>query len=328
MLPGVGVFGTGPLAREIVIILKRCGFPIAAVWSRALKDAERFAKDFDISLFTNKVDGLLLKPEVGCVVIVCTPHLQSPIAVKAMGIGKHVIATWPAGTSQLEVLKMVKGATYYPSLLSMMCHGLRFLPAYTTMRRHINSGHIGQLYLFEVKVHCRAEVDEYSWKCDSLMGGGALSLHGSYIVDVIAYLSGKRAKCVSGMMKTYVRDQCGIQGVREITCDDFCTFQMELEDGVSVCCTVNTHVDGQFTHEVIAVGSKGRLSARDLDLYVQLNDQPEELLLYKEPATDAENLDAISTEAGRVPFMTGRCSIRSDVVVIHKLPFRHHWLTG
>lgn len=309
MLPGVGIFGTGPLAKVIATVLKDCGFTIAAVWSRALKDAEIFAKELDIPIYTNKVDGLLLKPEVGCVVILCTPHLQSPIAVKALGIGKHVIATWPAGTSQLEVLKMVKGATYYPSLLSIMCHGLRFLPAYIIMKQQILWGKIGDLQLFEVRIHRQKKAAKYSWRCDGLMGGGALSLHGSYIIDIITFLSDKKAHSVNGMVKTYAEGGGDVQGVREVTCDDFCTFQMEL-GSVSVSCTINTHVDSEHSHEVIAVGSKGKLVVKDLDLYIKLKEESDERLLHKETIdvdsnskTSSSMTDAL--EVGRVPFTIG-----------------------
>lgn len=305
MLPGVGIFGTGPLAKIVVKMLKDHGFVITAVWSRTLKDAEMFAEEMNIPIATNKADGLLLKPEVGCVVIVCPPHLQSPIAVKAMGIGKHVVATWPAGTSQLEVLKMVKGATYYPSLLSMMCHGLRFLPSLTTMKEHINSGHIGDMFLFEVKVHCGTSFEEYGWECDSLMGGGALSMHGSYIIDILSYLSGKKAKSVNGMTRTYVKDTDAVHGVRQITCDDFCTFQLEMDEGITASCTVNSLCFGDFTLEVIAVGSKGRLTVRNHDLYVCLNDQKEELILHQGPKSTDDGNEDESLPTGRLPFPIG-----------------------
>lgn len=313
MLPGIGIFGTEPLARNMVAILKVCGFKVTAVWSRSLKDAESFAEEMDIPFHTNNMDGLLLRPEVQCIVVACTPHFQSHIAGKAMGIGKHVIATWPAGTNQLETLRMVKGALYYPSLFTMMCHGLRFLPAYITMRHHLNAGRIGKPYLFEVKVHCQSQRESYSWRCDSLMGGGALSLHGSYIIDIITYLTGRKAKSVHGMMKTYSKDLDGVHGVREITCDDFCTFQLELEDGITVSCTINTHMTGCSSHEVVAIGSKGRMVVRDLDLYLRLNEDDEDVVLHTEPRRIKEKeihtvqiKDNKYKEAGRVPFMAGK----------------------
>jgi len=319
MLPGVGIFGTSALAKSIVIILKNCGFEIVAVWSRKVQDAADFATEMGIPFSTNKVDGLLLKPEVGFVAIVCTPHLQSPIAVKALGIGKHVFATPPAGTSQLEVLKMVKAATYYPSLLSMMCHGLRFLPTFTMMKQRIDEGYIGEPYLFEVRVHGGITMTEFGWECDVIMGGGALSTHGSYIIDVLYYLSSKKATSVNGLVKTYVKHTDSIKGVREITSDDFCSFQMELEDGITVCCILNNHCHGEFSHEITAVGSKGRLIARDLDLYGKLSGDhsaKEHVLHYETHDKDEPKFSPGDTD--RVPFSKGtaltpiRCIVMND----------------
>lgn len=303
MLPGVGIFGTGPLAKTVVSYLKKCGFTVTAVWSRTLKDAEVFASDLDIPFHTNKADDLLLKSEVGFVVIVCTPHLQSPIAVKALSIGKHVIASWPAGTSQLEVLKMVKAASYYPSLLSMMCHGMRFLPSFKLMKEKINSGLIGDLFLFEVKVHSGVQMTEYGWQCDYMMGGGSLSMHGSYIIDIMSYLSDRKVVSVNGVIKTYVKNTDSISGVREITCDDFSSFQLELEGGITVSCVINTLCYGESLHEITAMGSKGRLIARNLDLLVKVNDRIEEIeVLHSEPAAEEEETD---DGIRRVPFFRG-----------------------
>lgn len=307
MLPGVGIFGTGVLARATVHFLKESGFKIVAVWSRTLAEAKKFATELAIPFSTNRADDLLLKSEVGFVVIACTPHLQSPIAVKALGIGKHVIASWPAGTSQLEVLKMVKAATYYPSLLSMMCHGIRFLPSYIMMKEKVEEGLIGEVYLFEIRVHSQAGFSEYDWRCDGMMGGGALSIHGSYIIDTVSYLSGKNIKSVNGMVKTYVKTTQTVNGVREITGDDFCSFQMILDGGVTVSCTINNLCEGESLHEVIVVGSKGRLIAKDLDLYVRLSDHVGKESCLHEGCKDDTNNALSDSASQRAPFFKGKC---------------------
>ena len=145
------------------------------------------------------------------------------------------------------------------------------------------------------------------WECDSLMGGGALSMHGSYVIDIISYLSGKKAKSVNGMTQTYVKDTDTVHGVRQITCDDFCTFQLEMETGLTASCTVNSLCFGDFTLEIIAVGSKGRLVARNHDLYVCLNDQKEELILHKETKPDEAGGDKQDyIPSGRLPFPIGQ----------------------
>ena len=75
------------------------------------------------------MDDVLLRKDVELVFILCPPNLHSQIAVKALGIGKHVLCDRPAGLSQCEALKMVHAAQYYPSLICVLNHGLRFHPA-------------------------------------------------------------------------------------------------------------------------------------------------------------------------------------------------------
>ena len=44
----------------------------------------------------------------------CPPSHHSQIAVKALGIGKHVAVQSPGGLSQEESMRMVQAAQYYP----------------------------------------------------------------------------------------------------------------------------------------------------------------------------------------------------------------------
>ena len=86
------------------------------------------------------------------VVISCSPHIQSLIAVKALGIGKHVLCGSPAGPHGRDALQMLCASRYYPRLMSVVCHSLRFLPAVFRMRSLIDGGFIGRMHVCEVKV--------------------------------------------------------------------------------------------------------------------------------------------------------------------------------
>jgi len=92
-------------------------------------DAHITAKELGIPFWTNKVDDVLLRKDVELVLVLCPPNLHSQIAVKALGIGKHVLCDRPAGLSQCEALKMVLAAQYYPSLIGLLNHPIRFHPA-------------------------------------------------------------------------------------------------------------------------------------------------------------------------------------------------------
>lgn len=91
---------------------------------------------------------------------------------------------------------------------------------------------------------------KYDWVCDELMGGGVLNMYGAIIVDLIAFLTHKRAMSVNGMLRTYARQTEHINGHRLITSDDFCSFQMELNDDACATVTVNGNMAGPYYQEV------------------------------------------------------------------------------
>ena len=182
MLPGIGVFGTGTAVKCLVPILKSCGFKVEAIWGRTKEHAADVARDLEIAFSTHKVDEVLLHKDVDLVFLNCPPHLQSPIAAKALGIGKHVICGTPAGPNQVDALKMVNAAQYYPTLMSLMCNGLRFLPCFSKMRQLIDEGYIGDVTIIEARVHSGSFLkDKYDWMCDELMGGGVLNMQGIHL---------------------------------------------------------------------------------------------------------------------------------------------------
>ena len=49
-----------------------------------------------------------MKKDVALIIILCPPSLHSQIAVKALGIGKHVVCGVPGGLDQPECLRMVQ----------------------------------------------------------------------------------------------------------------------------------------------------------------------------------------------------------------------------
>ena len=142
-----------------------------------------------------------------------------------------------------------------------------------------------------------------------MMGGGALNLYGSNIIDLVSFLTRQRATRVHGMLKTYTKQTTSIKGIREITSDDFCTFQLELEKGTSVTVTLNGLLPGQFTQEIILVGDRGRLVIRGSDLYGQKRERVKEDLLHFDPVNykDVESF-GISESVRReipTPYMKG-----------------------
>lgn len=151
--------------------------------------------------------------------------------------------------------------------------------------------------------------DRFDWMCDEMMGGGVLNQYGSNIIDLVTYLTRQRALKVHGMLKTYIKQTGNIKGIREITSDDFCSFQLELDKGASVTVTLNGLMPGQFLQEILLVGDRGRLVVRGADLYGQKRERVKEDLLHFDPVNykDVESF-GISESVRReipTPFMKG-----------------------
>ncbi|VVC93670.1 glucose-fructose oxidoreductase domain-containing protein 1 [Leptidea sinapis] len=324
MLPGIGVFGTGSVAKVLVPFLREKGFPIEAIWGVTIQEAENAAKELNIPFFTNKIDDVLLKKNVNLVFIVCAPNLHAQISVKALGIGKHVVCDKPAGLCQAEALKMVRAAQYYPTLISIINHSLRFLPAFSQMRKCILDGYLGkpsELTLIDVRVQMGSLLgDTYNWLCDDTMGGGTLTLVGSHVIDLVSYLSGQKVVKVHGVLKTFVEETSKINGIRKVTAPDFCTFQLQMDKGLLVTTTLNNHLPGVcFNQEIYAYSKKGYLVVRGGDLHGKLhkpcaNNMEEKRIPEKEEViyVDVEDLSCASgTSVIPKPYIKGLCKMIS-----------------
>ena len=138
MLPGVGIIGTGRLVTFLVPCLRAKGFSVEAIWSLNLEEGKETSCRLEIPFATDSVDELLLRKEVQLIVVACPPHLHATIVSKAFSIGKHVVCGWPASLSSSEMREMVERATYYPTLISILAHPLRFVGAVRKLKQLID----------------------------------------------------------------------------------------------------------------------------------------------------------------------------------------------
>ena len=108
------------------------------------------------------------------------------IAVKALGIGKHIICGAPGGLGQAECLRVVQAAQYYPALLAGLAYPLRHHPALQAMRDLLADWLGGPASLLDIRINCASLLgQQYSWQCDSGMGGGVLAGLGSHAIDLV-----------------------------------------------------------------------------------------------------------------------------------------------
>lgn len=171
--------------------------------------------------------------------------------MKTLGIGKNVLCEKPAGLGYSDTVRMIAAARYYPSLMSLMTYHMRFLPTFRKMRNLISEDFLGEMQIVEIRVHCGVVLnDHYGWSHDERMGGGMLSRFGSHFVDIVSFVSGQKATKVHGFLTTFRKNSKKVSGFREITSDDFCTFQMKMNGGACCTCILNNNVPGKFSYEV------------------------------------------------------------------------------
>lgn len=137
MLPGIAIFGYGPLIQMLVPYFRVNGFHIEAIWSPTAEQAQTQATEHKIPFASSMIDKILLLPTVQLIVIASAPHYHSQIASKACSIGKHVICNWPPAYSLSEMVLMQSAAANYPSLITLIFTTLRFIPAFQVMRKLI-----------------------------------------------------------------------------------------------------------------------------------------------------------------------------------------------
>lgn len=313
MLPGIGLFGTGPDIHVLVPILRERGFKIEAIWGRTIKEAEDVSKELNIPFYTNKIDDVLLKKDVDLVFINCPPFLHSQISVKALGIGKHVVCDKPMGLGQADALKMVRGAQYYPMLITLINHSLRFLPAFSQMKKALQEEYVGpksEIGLMDIRIQMGSLLhNKFDWLCDEKMGGGALNLIGSHVVDLVSFLVG-RAVRVHGLVRTYTKVTQNVNGIRQISAPDFVNMQMELEGGTLVTASLHTNITSKtFIQDVMICGRDGHLVVRGGDLFGQKKIADREEALY----VDVQDLHQTSTSdtLSPKPYIKGLCKMVS-----------------
>jgi predicted dehydrogenase len=303
-MPNVAVFsGCSEVTRIFVNILREKEFNVIALWAKTIQESQELANELKIYFHTNKIDEVLLRKDVDMVFVFCQPNLHQCIVVKSLSIGKHVFCETPLGLNLMEAQKMVHSAEYYP-LLALVNHTLRFLPAIVNLKKAINDNCIGQLSLIDVSVKISSLINNnYDWLADGNQGGGILNLFGSHIIDLIYFLTGKKATRVHGIVRTFIKQTDSIYGIRQITAPDFCNFQMELQGGLLVIVNLQSNKSGRngFDQDVTVIGQNGNLVVVGGDLICYKRKGSDSNVEYKEEKLYVEIQDMRISESSTLP---------------------------
>ena len=144
---------------------------VVAVYTRDAKRAEAFAKKHHIPKWYNDYEKCIR--ESGCEVVdIGLPNfLHARVCLAALNAGKHVIIEKPLAMTLEEADTMIATAKANDCLL-MYAEELCFAPKYERVRKLVNEGAVGQIYMLkQAEKHSGPHSD---WFYDINQSGGGV----------------------------------------------------------------------------------------------------------------------------------------------------------
>ncbi|MHA7288863.1 Gfo/Idh/MocA family protein [Arthrobacter sp. MDT3-24] len=186
--------------------------------------------------------SVLERDDIDIVDIWAPGWMHAEIAMAALEAGKHVLVEKPLANTlaEAEAMTAAAAAARAKGVQSMIGFNYRRVPALALAKELIAEGRLGTVR------HVRAAYLQ-DWLADAespmtwrlrkeTAGSGALGDIASHAIDQIQFLTGQTILEASGMLKTFVTQRPGPQGLEDVTVDDaaWATFWLTGDVGASV----------------------------------------------------------------------------------------------
>lgn len=186
----VGIIGFGLSGRVFhARVLKSVpGFELAAV---VTSRADEVRDEFPAATVVASADRLFEDPNIDLVVITTPNELHAPLAMRALEAGKHVVVEKPFVVTSADGRAVVACANRMKRVLSVY-HNRRWDNGFLTLRRAIDEGRLGKIYLYEARFErFRPTTRSERWREQPHGGSGVLFDLGSHLIDQALSLFGK-----------------------------------------------------------------------------------------------------------------------------------------
>lgn len=179
-----GILATGSIARVFTADLQKAGLVVAAVGSRSIESARRFAAEFDIPRAHGSYEALAADPDID-IVYVATPHpLHADNAILLLEHRKHVLVEKPFTLTAEEAARVAEAAVANDRL-AMEAMWTRYLPHMIRIREILAEGSLGEVRAVFAD-HTQLLSDDPAHRLNALeLGGGALLDLGVYPVSFV-----------------------------------------------------------------------------------------------------------------------------------------------
>ncbi|MBO0801904.1 MAG: Gfo/Idh/MocA family oxidoreductase [Nocardiopsaceae bacterium] len=253
--------------------------------------------------------ALIERDDVQLVDISAPGDLHAPIAIAALGAGKHVLCEKPLANTLDEAEAMAKAASdayARTGARAMVGFNYRRVPAVALARKYVAEGRIGTLrhlravYLQDWLADPKAPM---TWRMSAeRAGSGALGDLGSHIVDLARYLTGEEIVVTSAALETFTRERPypGGSGTGTVTVDDSALFAGRLSESGALA---------SFEATRCATGHKN-------DLTIEINGSAGSLVFNLERLNELALLDLTDG---------GACGFRRVLVTEPEHPYISAW---
>ena len=184
-----GILSTSSIApRFIAAVREAKAGTIVALSSRTLEKAKEKAELWQIPTAYGSHQELLDDPNVDIVYISTVNALHYQWAKAALESGKHVVCEKPCTTRESHTRELFRLARE-KGLFFMEAEKMLFLPAILELKRGIEAGELGEIYMAELAHSFKATYN--NWMFDREAGGGPLLSSGIYAVQLLQFLFGE-----------------------------------------------------------------------------------------------------------------------------------------
>jgi predicted dehydrogenase len=198
---------------------------VVAIYARDINKAKAMAEKYHIPTWYDDMDKII--SESGCdVVDICIPNfLHAEATLKAAAAGRHIIIEKPLAVTLEEADDMI-AACKKANVKLMYAEELCFAPKYERVRKMVNDGAIGDIYMLkQSEKHSGPHTD---WFYDvNLAGGGVLMDMGCHAIAWFRWmLKNAKVESVYASMSTVLHKDRTLG-------EDNSVLILEFENGVT-----------------------------------------------------------------------------------------------
>lgn len=206
------VLGTGVIANEMAVALKKIGRNIYAVGNRTYSKAVDFAKKYRIEKVYDDYNDMFTDSDVD-VIYITTPHnTHIEFMKKAIRNGKHILVEKSITLNSRELNEAMELAALHNVVIGEAMT-IYHMPVYKKLKEILDSGRLGKVNIITMNFGSYKEYNMNNRFFNRNLAGGAMLDIGVYALSFIRYfMTEKPDKLLSQLKKapTGVDEQAGL----------------------------------------------------------------------------------------------------------------------